>query len=1023
MLDFQVSQFPFRLGLSEGQDPHQVPPGTLTEAENAVWRQGGRLEKRFGTRALLASIIGGGSIAACSRLFTRGSELCVVDGTTLYAYSPATPGWTATPTTGAMSDAGLTWQKLLDAAQGAQVSDLAVDSNGLAFHAWVTGDPASPGGSLFYQIIDTATGNLLTPPTNITTSVSFLRVLVSGTTFVLLYSDGTNIKSRVGSTTTTLRSDAAGTGHFDACLLGSNFAIAYVKATGITLYSYSVATTPVQQATGTVTGEAGAVRCVSIDGSTSDNLWIAYATTATAMRYAVAHPTTLAQTLAPTNIDTVATQINQAVGVMRYDSTTCIIAMYSESGSLPNGYQDGELRTCRASTAGALTFTRSTNYARLMSRPFTLSGRVYLFAANPMSPAGLSSGSAAASLVDTHLFEVELSAGQTHRYVGHVDVLSGGNWARYYCANVATVSATSVLFGMPFQSAISSSFVGTRQGVNLVRALSGASVPTDMWRSCTVGQEAYLAAGVLMAYDGARAFDYGFAHPSYIDGSTATVNAGGSQVTGSYLYSTVPEFRSMAGMLHRGPTAPAYTVAVTGPSGTTTLSLVPQRISSKTTVTQWGTSTDPARSLIAIYRSVVNGTVLQRLTVDPTYTTLFNSYTPTPMTIADTAADASTGSGAPALASRPAIYTTGGILDDYAPPASVTMFHHADRLWVLAGDQRTWWYSKAFQDDAGVAPGFHPNFRIVFDTQQVAGATMDDKAIFFGADSVRYMLGTGPAPNGQNSDFTTPVAIQSDVGCNNARSVVGTPDGVMFGSDRGIYLLTRGLELVWIGRPVKDKLATYPTITSAVLVPKQNHVRFTCNNTSGTAGVVLVYDYVEKQWSTFKYWINGAYGNPIADACMWNGAYTFASAVGTVYSESTSSYLDDNNTYYVPMTLETAWVSAAGPLSFQSVRTLQLSGTSYSDHGLSISVGFDNDTSYPQVATWLSQSAVTTIGDEAPSVTVGTRRKCNTIRFKIVDAQPTVGVPGSGRGPAWNMLGMEVGIKRGLGNAPATKKA
>jgi hypothetical protein len=471
-------------------------------------------------------------------------------------------------------------------------------------------------------------------------------------------------------------------------------------------------------------------------------------------------------------------------------------------------------------------------------------------------------------------------------------------------------------------------------------------------------------------------------------------------------------------MLHRGPTFVSAAPVAVAASGKVTLgSLLAVSLESKQDVANGGFTTNPRPTALALYRSTVGGSVLQRLTQEPANNVITDNAAVQSQSYVDSAADA----GTVALASRPAIYTTGGILDDLAPPASVTMFHHADRLWVLSGDRLTWCYSKAFQDDLGVAPGFPPTFRISFDETQVAGATMDEKSVFWSATGIRYMLGTGPAPSGQNSDFQGPFVIQSDVGCTNARSVVGTPDGVMFLSDRGLYLLTRGLEPVWIGRPVKDTLALFPNITSATLVAKQNQVRFTCNNAASSAGIVLVYDYVEKQWSTFKYNDGVTYGCAIVDACMWNGAWAFMTPTGLVFVESSTTFLDAG--VFVPMTLETAWIAAAGPLAFQSVRELTLHGTSNTDHDLTVSVGFDSDPSYPQATTFLATTPVTSVGDEECTIIIGTRRKCSHVRFKIRDGTPSAGVLGTGRGPSWDMMALEVGMKRGTKTNPATKRA
>jgi hypothetical protein len=245
--------------------------------------------------------------------------------------------------------------------------------------------------------------------------------------------------------------------------------------------------------------------------------------------------------------------------------------------------------------------------------------------------------------------------------------------------------------------------------------------------------------------------------------------------------------------------------------------------------------------------------------------------------------------------------------------------------------------------------------------------------------------------------------------------------GIMFQSALGISLLTRGLEVVWLGRPVQDVLDIYPKITSAVLVPRRNEVRFTCND-AGTAHRVLVWNYVEKKWSVSRYL--PVANITIADACIWNDQWCFLSAGGAVYVEAEADFKDNGT--YVPMILETAWVSASGPLAFQSVREFQLGGISNSNHDLVVDVAFDSESTYAQSRTFLAGSAVTSIGDlEECTIAIGTRRKCQSIRFRISDATPTN--PGSfpvgtGRGPSFDAMGLAVGVKRGFHVNPATKR-
>ncbi len=1034
MLDFQLQQIPFRFGLSEGTDPHQVPPGTLTTAENVAWKQSGRVEKRFGVAAPLVRTLvdGGTAIASATRLFTRGSELCLIDGASLYAYAPTLAKWR---NVGRVPNVGMTWATVSNQVSGCQRPDSAISAAGQRIDAWTTGDGAvGANGALFVQVTDVTSGALQLAPTQLASSlIGNVRVVVIGTTAIVVANTSAVVKAwtvdlstLVVSAPTTLRSDVAfiatGVGayaSFDAIAVGTNFIVAYT-ATGPLLKLYSYNASLVQQATGGITGEANGAAMVSIDGVSGEGLYVFYQSGEVAgvsmLRLALANVSTLAQTVAPSTIETLAAATEaRSVGVCRYDASNCIVA-YTAPGV--GGTEMWRATTYKVSNAALITASseRGTFGNYMLSAPFMFGGSCYMLLSDGVVGGGRSD-------INSCLVEVEVTARVSpftpHRLVGLIDPLVGG-LVPYgtTLAKASSVSATSVTIPLPFQEVTNPSYV--RQGLRILSLTLGASLPADMWRITGAGQEAFIYAGILSAYDGRAAFDYGFLRSPTIYSATAS-NGTGNMVAGTYLYGVVLEYRSATGLLYRSPPDTSGTVTFAAPSDTVVVTSQCYNLGNKQTIATLFGSSSALPTLHAWYRTVVNGTVYQRRTLEPTDTVTYVDQLTENVSFTDLAADAAVGGSANGMASRPAMYTTGGILDDYTPPGGVTTFQHRQRLWALTGDQKTWWYSKSFQDDLGVAPGFHPDFRISFAETQSCGIGMDDKHIFFSATGVAYMQGDGPAPNGANSDYIAPSQIQSDVGCTSPRSLVSTPDGIMFLSARGICLLTRGLEIVWLGRPIKDTLAAYPTVTSAVLVAKHSEVRFTCTTTAGTTGIVLVYNYVEKQWSTSKYHDGTTYGCAIADACIHNGAWTFVTPAGLVFSESTTSYLD--NATYVPMTLETAWIAAAGPLAFQSVRTFALHGQSFTNHDLTVSVGFDSDTSYPQVASFAAQSTVTTVGVEECEVIIGTRRKCQTIRFKVVDATPTTGAVSTGRGPAFDMMGLEVGVKRGFAGLPATKRA
>src|SRR5690606_21023628 len=80
-----------------------------------------------------------------------------------------------------------------------------------------------------------------------------------------------------------------------------------------------------------------------------------------------------------------------------------------------------------------------------------------------------------------------------------------------------------------------------------------------------------------------------------------------------------------------------------------------------------------------------------------------------------------------------------------------------------------------------------------------------------------------------------------------------------------IYLLPRGGGApVAVGHAVEDKLALYPVITSATYLPNDQQARFTCNDSEGSDGIVLIYDVTWREWFT-----EGPFGALIAAATKY----------------------------------------------------------------------------------------------------------------------------------------------------------
>lgn len=211
---------------------------------------------------------------------------------------------------------------------------------------------------------------------------------------------------------------------------------------------------------------------------------------------------------------------------------------------------------------------------------------------------------------------------------------------------------------------------------------------------------------------------------------------------------------------------------------------------------------------------------------------------------------------------------------------------------------------------------------------------MDDKLIIFKRDALYYITGTGPDNTGAQNDFSEPNYITSTAGCTNQQSIVFTPQGLMFQSDKGIWLLGRDLSTSYIGAAVERY--NNDTVVSAVNVPGTNQVRFTLDN-----GITLMYDYFFGQWGTFE-------GIPGISSTLYQNLHTYVNDLGAVYQETPGLYLDGTNP--VVMRFKTGFMSLAGLQGFERAYWFYLLGTYITPHKLSVGVAYDYSQSISQVS-------------------------------------------------------------------------
>ena len=229
-------------------------------------------------------------------------------------------------------------------------------------------------------------------------------------------------------------------------------------------------------------------------------------------------------------------------------------------------------------------------------------------------------------------------------------------------------------------------------------------------------------------------------------------------------------------------------------------------------------------------------------------------------------------------------------------------------------------------------------------------AAMDDKLIIFKANTIYYLAGTGPDNTGANNDFTDPVFITGTVGCINANSIVYTPNGIFFQSNKGIWVLNRNLTTEYVGAPV-EAYNTIP-VADGLSIPNSNEVRLSIE--------------------------------PNVSMAIYNGLHVLLNGLGQVLIEEPNTFIDGGNAglmlmydyYYqqwgtfrikqgpVQFSFKTAWFSLAGVQGFERAQWMNILGRYYSPHKLAISISYDYNDSPSQSLVATSQNYSEPYGDD-----------------------------------------------------------
>lgn len=407
-----------------------------------------------------------------------------------------------------------------------------------------------------------------------------------------------------------------------------------------------------------------------------------------------------------------------------------------------------------------------------------------------------------------------------------------------------------------------------------------------------------------------------------IQGNIAAVPAGGAAGLGAYYYIATYEWTDNQGLAYRS--SPSIPVPVTttgsGTVGTVAISVPTIRLTYKVenpvkiVIYRWSEATQVYNQVTSITAPVLNQTNVDSVV------------------FVDTLPDAS-------ISGNNILYTTGGVVPDVNGPSTDVMTIFDTRIAAIDNEDRNKiWISKQVIENTPIEfSSFFtiyvaPNIGTVSTTGPLKTMSpMDDKLILFKKQAIYYINGVGPNNLGTTStgcslgNYSQPTFVTAVVGCTNQKSIVLIPSGLMFQSDKGIWLLSRDLQTSYIGSPVEGFNGS--VVTSANVIPETNYVLFTLNT-----GEMLMYDYYYGQWGVFK-------GAPATSSTIYGGLHTILTPYGSILQETPGKYLD--NTTPVLLSFKTGWNNLASLQGYERFRDMYILAKYLSPHKLLIQVAYD----------------------------------------------------------------------------------
>lgn len=999
-------QINFSQGLDTKTDKNQLQVGKFLTLVNSVFDTAGRLTKRNGFANITTL-----PNANQTTLTTLNDNL-LATGSNLYSFNSQTNKWI---NQGTIQPISLSVQSLVRNSSSQSGPDCAVASTGLACLAWMEGSSNS-----YYEIVDSTTGIPIVSKTALPGNATNPRVYILDKYFIITYKCTISAVVHLqyiaipimipiaplaaADISTSVNTISAG---YDAVSVNNTLFISWAGAS-TTIKLTSLSSTLIVAAAISVSSHTATLMSVVADTSqASPIIWISFWDSSSTNGYSMAYNTILNQVLAPTQIITT-TSINEITSIANNMSLTFF---YENANTYASPYPTGGVKTDFITTntisqSGTVGFSsvilRSVGLA---SKAFVASnGTIYMLATYGETNQPTYFLIDASGNIYMRLAYSNGGGYKSSQVLPSVSLFNGQYCVPYLFKDfLASVNkGTNLATGTPVNA------IYTQTGINMAMFTINASGQYSL----EIADALHLTGGQLWEYDAVKPVEHGF-HVWPENVAATTSDSGGNIAKQMSYYVFTYEWTDNQGMLHRSAPSIPLLVDTTG-SGTTTNT---NTLYVPTLRLTYKISPNPVR--IVGYRWSTGQQIYYQFTSITTPT--LNDPTVDFVTITDTLADSS-------ILGNTLLYTTGGVVENIAAPASIHSCLFKNRLVLIdAEDPNLLWYSKQIIE--GVPVEMSDLFTIfIAPTSGAQGSTgpcravsaMDDKLIIFKSNAIYYVTGNGPDNTGASNDFSDPIFITSSVGCTNPASIVLMPQGLMFQSEKGIWLLGRDLTTTYIGAPVEA--FNSQTVLKSESIPATNQVRMIIPN-----GLTLIYDYFYQQWGTFT-------NIRAISSTLYQNFHTYLNAFGQVFQEAPGTYTDGSAP--VLMSFQTGPISLAGLRGYERFYFMFLLGTYFSPFKLNVGLSYDYSTNASQSIIVIPDNFTEPWGDEQLWGSAGPwggpgnvfqarifpkQQKCQTFNISVQEVyDPSLGVS-PGQGLTLSGINAVVGVKKGYSVQKASR--